>query len=80
MSSQTLFSDFQKNLYVPFGHDFVNRKSTAYRSREEVIKANTKYERCFNSPRGNSSKVTTIKEKRFVTIKVAGRICINRIN
>mgnify|MGYP001451736603 FL=1 len=83
MSSQTTsFSDFQKNLYVPFGgtsHDFINRKSTSYRDTAEVITNNTKYERCFNSP--CDYKVTTVTgRKRFKRTLVEGKLYINRIN
>jgi hypothetical protein len=83
MSSQTnSFSDFQKNLRVPFGgtsHGFINRKSTSYRGVSEVITNNTKYERCFNSPW--DYKVTMVTgRKRFVSNVVEGRLYINRVN
>lgn len=80
MSRQSIsFSDFQKNLYVPFGHDFQNRKSTSFKHVKEVITNNTKYERCFNSPR--DYKVTTVTgRKRFVRTLVEGKLYINRIN
>lgn len=80
MSNQAvLFSDFQKNLYVPFGHDFQNRKSTSFKHVKEVITKNTKYERCFNSPR--DYKVTMVTgRKRFVSNVVEGRLYINRMN
>lgn len=82
MSHQSIsFSDFQKNLYVPFGgtsHGFVNRKSTSYRDTAEVITKNTKYERCFNSPR--DYKVTKVTgRKRFVRTLVEGKLYINRV-
>lgn len=80
MSSQSVsFSEFQKNLRVPFGHDFQNRKSTSFKHVKEVITNNTKYERCFNSPW--DYKVTMVTgRKRFVKILVEGRLYINRIN
>ena len=83
MSSQTSqsvsFSEFQRKLYVPFGHDFQNRKSTSFKHVSEVITNNTKYERCFNSPRGY--KVTMVTgRKRFVSNVVEGRLYINRVN
>ena len=81
-SQSSSFSDFQKKLYVPFGgtsHGFINRKSTSYRDAAEVITKNTKYERCFNSPR--DYKVTSVtRRKRFVKILVEDRLYINRIN
>lgn len=80
MSSQSItFKKLMENLRVPFGHDFVNRKSTSFKHVKEVITKNTKYERCFNSPR-DYKIITVTGRKRFVRTLVEGKLYINRIN
>ena len=83
MSSQTIsFSEFQKNLRVPFGgtsHGFINRKSTSYRSVKEVRDISTYRERTYNFSRSTEKPMVTGR-KRFVSNVVEGRLYINGIN
>lgn len=83
MSSQTIsFSDFQKNLCVPFGgtsHGFINRKSTSYRGVSEVRDISSYRERTYNFSRSTEKSMVTGR-KRFVSNVVEGRLYINRIN
>ena len=83
MSSQTnSFSNFQKNLYVPFGgtsHGFINRKSTSYRGVSEVRDISSYRERTYNFSRSTEKSMVTGR-KRFVSNVVEGRLYINRMN
>ena len=83
MSSQTIsFSEFQKNLRVPFGgtsHGFINRKSTSYRGVSEVRDISTYRERTYNFSRSTEKPMVTGR-KRFVSNVVEGRLYINRMN
>ncbi len=83
MSSQTIsFSDFQKNLCVPFGgtsHGFINRKSTSYRGVSEVRDISSYRERTYNFSR-STEKPMVARRKRFVRTLVDGKLYINRTN
>ena len=83
MSSQTIsFSEFQKNLRVPFGgtsHGFINRKSTSYRGVSEVRDISSYRERTYNFSRSTEKSMVTGR-KRFVSNVVEGRLYINRVN
>lgn len=82
MSSQSnSFSDFQRNLYVPFGgtsHGFINRKSTSYRGVSEVRNISSYREKTYNFSR-SIDKLTVTGRKRFVRTLVEGKLYINRI-
>lgn len=83
MSNKTLFSDFQKNLYVPFGgtsHGFNNRKSTAFRHADEVRNISSYRERTYNFSRSIDNQPTATGRKRFVQTIIEGKLCINRTN
>ena len=81
MPSQTItFKELMENLRVPFGHDFVNRKSTAYRNVDEVRNISSYRERTYNFSRSIDNQPTATGRKRFVRTTIEGKLCINRIN